>query len=132
MKSPSTSASYAYHYVQLRSEYKFSRNVNGKRESRAESFLQIENRRKERHSELTVNKSGEATWFLSPFIRQMKIDTFFFHNYFWKIHVISLNFEESSATNKAHSSVAGIFRIPKQTLEIHMFSCDVSDYGIKR
>ena len=39
-----------------------------KRLSRAESFLQIENRRKEWHSELAVNKSGEATWFLSSFI----------------------------------------------------------------
>ena len=48
----------------------------------AESFLQIENRRKERHSELAVNKSSEATWFLSPFIRQVKMDIFLLHNDF--------------------------------------------------
>ena len=83
-----------------------------KRQSRAESFLQIENRRKERQSELAVNKSSKATWFLSPFIRQVNIDIFLLHSDFssWKLLVICLNFEESSATNKAHSSVAGIFQ----------------------
>ena len=41
--------------------------------------------------------------------------------------MISLNVEESSATNKAHSRDAGIFRRP----EIGMFICDVSDDGYK-
>ena len=87
---------------------------NCKRQSRTESFLQIENRRREQHSELAVNKSSKATWFLSLFIRQAKRDIFLIHNGFpsWKLLVISLNFEESSATNKAHSSVAGIFQCP--------------------
>ena len=87
---------------------------NCKRQSRAKSFLQIENRIKEQHSKLAVNKSSGATWFLSPFIRQAKIEIFLLQNDFpsWKLPVISLNFEDSSATNKAYSRVASIFQHP--------------------
>ena len=104
-------------------EYIFSGNV----------FLQIENRRKERHSELAVNKLSEASRFLSPFIGQIKIYIFLLHYDFssWNLLVISLNFEESSATNKAHSSVPVFFGVPKQRPEICMFICDVSDTKIK-
>ena len=62
---------------------------NCKRQSRAESFLQIENRRKEQHSELAVNKSSKATSFLSLFIRQVKIDIFPLHNDFFKLKASS-------------------------------------------
>ena len=115
MKAPS--ASCVRRYVQLVAmlSYIYILEVSYcKRQSRAESPLQIENRRKEQHSELAVKKSSKTTWFLSPFIRQVKIDVFLLHYDFssWKLLVISLNFEESSATNKAHSRVAGIFRRP--------------------
>ena len=64
MKAPGTftSALCAHRYVQLmRENIYFLEMSNCKRQSRAESFLQIENRRNERHSELAVNKSSEAT-----------------------------------------------------------------------
>ena len=61
-ESPSTSASCAHHYmyVQLMREKKFLKMSICKRQSRAESFLQIESRRKEQHSKLAVNKLNQA------------------------------------------------------------------------
>ena len=86
---------------------------NCKHQLMAESFLQIENRRKEQHSELAVNKSSEATWFLSPFIRQVKKDIFFLHNDFatWTLLVkLAWSSKSLQLKKKAHSSVACIFR----------------------
>ena len=59
-ESPSTSASCAHRYVQLMREFIFLKMSNCKRQSRAESFLQIKSRRKEQHSKLAVNKLNRA------------------------------------------------------------------------
>ena len=63
--------------------------------------------KQERHSELAVNKLSES-------IQISQIDIFLLHNDFssWKPLAINVNFQEVSATNKAHSSVFGIFRPP--------------------
>ena len=108
---------------------------NCKRQSRDESFLQIENRRKEHSqaSELAVNKTKKATWFLGSFIWQVNIDIFLLNNTFssWKRLIISSNFEESSATYKARSIVAGIFGAPSLRPEMRMFICTSPTTGCK-
>ena len=75
MKAPSTKASCAHccMFSSWENIYDFLELSNCKRQS--ESFLQIENRSGIQNSLST--KSNKATWFLSPFIRQIKIDIFF-------------------------------------------------------
>ena len=86
---------------------------NCKRQSRAESFLQIKSRRKEQHSKLAVNKLNRARLldFLVPLLAR---ENRYLSSSGWKVQ---------QQTKLIQASVAGIFRRPKTK---------VSEDGIQR
>ena len=123
MKAPRTKASCAHccTFGSWGNIYDFLEMSNCKRQS--ESFLQIENRIAATFR-TRCQQIKRATWFISPFLGQIKIYIFLLHNDFssWKLQLQTKLIQASSV----------FFGVLKQRPEIRMLICDVSDDGIQR